>query len=236
MYAINAAAADADGGAKLPYPPLHHTSPPAIHHHHHATPHIASQRRRSGTLDFYSSLTTLRAGTIAHPLPPRPLAASNRYCALASKGYPQTVAPEYLRYSLLTNASIGDDSAAADADSASRSCAPLGSQGGSAATGAALAGTLNWVLKDGIGQLAAIVSASVIFRSIRYGCEAMADDRRGMRERRACARVDRAGGRTCGCSPSPPSRIWARASRALPPRQRAPPSTATSHATTIWPT
>ena len=60
-------------------------------------------------------------------------------------------------------------------------CAAGLTQGGSAATGAALAGTLNWVLKDGIGQLAAVVSASLIsdrfdtdakrWRMTAAGCE-----------------------------------------------------------------
>ena len=143
---------------------------------------IASQRRRSGTLDFYSSAADASAFTLS---PTVTTTAAGHLESLLShwlpKGYPHTVAPEYLRYSLLTNASIGIGSAAGVLTTQSLLCAAGLTQGGSAATGAALAGTLNWVLKDGIGQLAAVVSASLIsdrfdtdakrWRMTAAGCE-----------------------------------------------------------------
>ena len=128
---------------------------------------VASQRRRGGGLDYLvdrDDAFLLAPSSAASHL--EAASWSKGYAHTAAlhflpKGYPHTVAPEYLRYTMLTNGTIAIGSAAGVLTTQSLLCA-AGLTQSSGAAGAALAGTLNWVLKDGLGQMAAVVSASLI--------------------------------------------------------------------------
>ena len=74
------------------------------------------------------------------------------------KGFPSSVGPDYLRYSAWTATHMAIGSAAGVLSTQSL----LLAVGVGQATAAPLAASLNWVLKDGLGQLAAVGAAAAI--------------------------------------------------------------------------
>ena len=80
---------------------------------------------------------------------------------LLPKGYPATVGPDYMGYSMWCATAGACASAGGVLATQSLLCA-VGIGSGGASSTLPLAASLNWVLKDGIGQLAAVVSAAVI--------------------------------------------------------------------------
>jgi hypothetical protein len=77
---------------------------------------------------------------------------------LLPKGFPESVGPDYLPYSAWMGASTALGSAAGVLSMQALLCAAgIGGPGA-----APLAASLNWVIKDGLGQLAAVLSAALI--------------------------------------------------------------------------
>jgi len=109
---------------------------------------------------------------VSRALPPAQFAAASSSSAVGSalqltasatsyllpKGYPASVGPDYLPYSAWMGAATALGSAGGVLSMQALLCAV--GIGGSAS--APLAASLNWVIKDGLGQVAAVLSAAVI--------------------------------------------------------------------------